>query len=216
MRIAAPAYNPVKECKSCKGRDESMVSSHILAFQVANEMFKLAKTYPLVEREFLLLELEKADNTLRFDLLKGDLSYGSVSFPLMDKYSPETGVERLIQEVLSKLELTTIYPLRYSNEIRESRYIFSILAKLIEVFHARCGLHIITLGRNEDHVIWELSLCEEGPKGWINSNGIAKNRFGDEINIRQWATLRPEKVATNIFGFNKFCSHYSLPRLISK
>jgi hypothetical protein len=205
MRLTLPTYNPMKECQGCTLRDENKVAAHILSFQLAEHLLKrFSGSWKLTKGE-LKINLEGNEQPLCFDLNTGTLAYGSVRTSITARYSVEKGIALLSEEVSNNLALSVVEHKAFTDSL------FSLFVKLIEIFHARCGLNILPVEKDHCLVGWELCLCEDGPRGWISSEGIAENRFGERADIKEWFALRPEKMASYVFGFNKFCGNYPSP-----
>lgn len=207
MRFIQPTYHRFKECQGCTVRDENKVAAHILSFQLVDLLLKqFSGEWKLTHGEIVLF-LEGVESPLRFDLNTGTLHYGSLSTSIVARYSSEKGLAQLLREVSRDFSL----PLAPEGVKADGDQLFTLFAKLIEIFHARCGLRISPVEQDNRLVGWELSLSENGPRGWISSEGIAENRFGERVDIKAWYALRPEKMASSIFGFNQFCSNYPSP-----
>lgn len=205
MRLTLPSYNPVKECQGCTLRDENKVAAHILSFQLAEHLLKrFSGTWQLADGE-IKLRLAGVEQPLRFELNTGTLGYGTLRTSITARYSVEKGITALIDEISQDLMLP------FSENKGHVDPLFSLFVKLVEIFHARCGLNILPVEKDHHLQGWELALCEEGPRGWISTEGIAENRFGERADIKEWYTLRPEKMAAYVFGFNKFCGNYPSP-----
>lgn len=204
MRLPLPNYNPVKECKFCLQQDENEVSAHILAYQVANQLIKSYSGTMIMDPGSLIISLSPLQEQLTINLQSGQLSYQSLSISLPQHYASRKGLALIVTEIKEYLALPEANP--------ASDYeIYGLLTKLVEIYHARCGLQIITLENSEGNTTWELRLSEQGPPGWIYSNGTVRNRFGEVIELKDWQDLRPEKMATYVFGFNRYCSNYPSP-----
>lgn len=204
MRLALLSSNPVKECQSCEGREEREVSSHILSYQIAHQLLKSVPGKIQVEGSRLILDLDSHE-PLHFDLRSGTLNTRNLSIPLEQRYQRDKRLSELTRQIREELQI---------NEEMEGIQVDPIhilLVKLIEIFHARCGLHIQSVQTQGDKTLWEIRLCEDGPSGWIQSDGVIRNRFGEETTLDDWSQLRPEKLAAYVFGFNRFCRHYSVP-----
>jgi hypothetical protein len=204
MRLALPSFDPVRDCQSCNAREEREVSAHILAYQIAYQLLMSVPGQIQVDGNRLILELNSHE-PLHFDLRSGSLNSKSISIPLEQRYQPNKRLDELTREIKEELQIS-------DSEIeQEINPIYTLLVKLVEIFHARCGLYIHSAQKQDDYTLWEIRLCEGGPSGWIQSNGIIRNRFGEEVSLDQWSHLRPEKLAAYVFGFNQFCKHYSSP-----
>ena len=205
MRLTLPSYNPTKECQGCTLRDENKVAAHILSFQLAELLLKrFSGTWQLTNGE-LKLRLTGVEQPLCFELNTGTLGYGTLRASIGARYSVEKGIAALADEISQDF----VFPSTVDKGYKDS--LFGLFVKLVEIFHARCGLNILPVEKDNQLLGWELSLCEEGPRGWINTEGIAENRFGERADIKEWYTLRPEKMATYVFGFNRFCRNYPSP-----
>lgn len=205
MRLALPTYNPMRECQAYTLRDENKVTAYILSFQLV-ELFlkKFSGTWRLTKGE-LKLHLKGVEYPLCFDLNLGTLVYGTLRMSIVARYSPERGLTQLMDEVSNDLSLPTPEVQSFNDPI------FTLFVKLVEIFHARCGLNIVSLEKGHQITGWELFLSEQGPTGWISTDGIAENSLGERVDIKEWYTLRPEKMAAYVFGFNQFCGNYPSP-----
>lgn len=204
MRLALATYNPVKECQSCTIREEKEVSAHILAYQVAHQLFNSYSGSLNMDYNTLIVQLDFSEAPLTIDLHAGHLNYKSLSIPLQQHYESGRSLSEIVKEIQDYLALPEVSP-------TPDREYYTLLTKLIEIFHARCGLHFRTIETTEEKTTWEFSLCEQGPQGWISSDGIVSNRFGEVLNLRDWKHLRPEKLAAYVFGFSRFCRHFPSP-----
>jgi hypothetical protein len=205
MRLNSPAYNPVKECNGCTQHDENKVAAHILSFQLSNLLLKhFSGTWQLTKGE-LKLHLEGVEHPLSFDLNHGTLAYGSLRTSIGVRYSVEKGLNQLLEELIQDFALPSPGYKQFEDSM------FNLFVKLIEIFHARCGLTIIPVEKDHQPLGWELCLGEDGPRGWISTDGVAENRFGDRVDIKEWYNLRPEKTAAYVFGFNQFCRNFPSP-----
>lgn len=208
MRLTLPTYNPLKECQGCSLRDETKVSAQILSFQLADQLLRrYSGTWKLTRGE-LHIHLKGLDFPLSFELGTGALAYGSLRTQVIARYTPDLGVAHLAGELVQDLALPSP---SFSENHGFQDPLFALFVKLIEIFHARCGLDIVPVEKDKETVGWEIFLCEDGPRGWISTEGIAENRFGERADIKEWFNLRPEKLATYVFGFNKFCKNYPSP-----
>lgn len=205
MRLAIPAYNKVKECKICLDKEETVVSAYILSFQTASQILKKNIATWIIVKDELKIQIKDVVIPIVIDLTNSKLTYGTITTQLTQHYSPEKGTKLLAEEICQNLELIV------SNQDTEFDLLFTLFVKLVEIFHARCGLQIYEVESENGEEQWEIALCNEEPKGWIERNGLATNRFGEQIDIKVWSGLRPEKIATNFFGFNRFCRHYPSP-----
>ena len=205
MRVGLSNYNPVKECRGCVLRDENMVNANILSFQLAHLLLtKFPGTWEIDHGE-LTLNLEGFEKSLSFDLNTGTLAYGTLRTSFLSRYSPETGLKELYDQIIRDFGITT----KETNVQPDD--IFALLVKLTEIYHARCGLYFRTIKQDDQTQGWEMLLCQEGLKGKIDKDGVVENRFGEKVDIKEWANLRPEKRAAYVFGFNHFCKHYPNP-----
>ncbi|KUO60399.1 MAG: hypothetical protein APF84_17020 [Gracilibacter sp. BRH_c7a] len=204
LRIMSMSYNEARECSGCSLRDEKQVSTHILSFQIAGHLLKQHQgSWNITEKE-LILKLKGFTNPVAIDIMSGTITYGTVTMPFYSRYSPEKGVKVLVDEICEDLAI----PCRDDSDSNNSNFLFNAFVKLVEIFHARCDLRIIP-SKTEGE--WEIRLSQDGPSGWIGEDNIAENRFGEKIDISQWKNIRPEKLATYIFGFNRFCKHFQCP-----
>lgn len=205
MRLLVSSYNEKKECQGCPLQDENQIAAYILSFQLADHFLNRFSGNWKLTKEELILHLQEVEDPLIFELSTGTLAYGTLRTPIVARYSPKNGLTKLAEDILRDFAL----PLREFQTHRDP--LFQIFVKLIEIFHARCGLTIQSVEREDRVIGWELSISENGPRGWLSSTGILENRFGERTNIYHWIALRPEKLAAYIFGFNQFCSHYPSP-----
>ena len=202
LRIMSMSYNEARECSGCSLRDEKQVSTYILSYQIAGQLLnKYQGEWKLTEKE-IVLNLRGLDNPIIIDTTSGALSYGSVVMRFLQRYSPKLGVKALVNEICSDMGIPSV------DEKNNTEFLFNIFVKLIEIFHARCDLRILP-GKAKGE--WEILLSQDSLFGWIGEDNIAENRFGEKIDISQWQNLRPEKAATRIFGFNRFCNHFQCP-----
>jgi hypothetical protein len=204
MRLALPTFNVQKDCQSCEVREEREVSAHILSYQIAHQLLTSIPGQIQVDGNRLILELDSQDS-LHFDLRSGCLSTRSLSIPLEKRYQITKRLDELTQQIKEELQINK------DVEGYEVNPLYTLVVKLIEIFHARCGLRIHSVQTHGEKTLWEIRLGENGPSGWIQSDGVIRNRFGNEINLKDWGQLRPEKLAAYVFGFNRFCRHYSSP-----
>lgn len=203
LRVAL-VVNPVKECQSCTQRNEREVSSHILSYQIAHELLASVPGHIQVDGSRLILNLQ-AHDPLHFDLRSGSLHTNNLNIPLEQRYQKDKRIDELTRQLKEEIHIS---PAETEHQIDP---LTTLLVKLIEIYHARCGLHVSTAQSQEDKILWEIKLHEDGPSGWIQSDGIIKNRFGEEMKLSDWAHLRPEKLAMYVFGFNRFCRHFPSP-----
>ena len=204
MRLALANFNPGKDCQSCEGREEREVSSHILSYQIAYQLLMSVPGQIQVDGNRLILNLDSHE-PLHFDLRSGSLNTNNLSIYLEQRYQLDKRLDELTRQIKEELQ---IIPTEKGHQVDP---IHTLLVKLVEIFHARCGLHIQSVQTHGDKTQWELQLCEGGPRGWIQSDGIIRNRFGEEADLSDWSQLRPEKLATYVFGFNRVCRHYPSP-----
>ncbi|NLI93425.1 MAG: hypothetical protein GX434_14955 [Peptococcaceae bacterium] len=202
MRIASISYNEARDCMGSGVRDEKQISTYILSFQIADQFLRRFEGNWKFTQSEIILNLNSLANPLMIEFHTGTINYGTLTTRFYHRYSPEKGVSGLVEELCSDLAI----PGREAK--RNTNFLFNVFVKLVEIFHARCDLRIAP-GKAEGE--WEIHLSEQGPVGWISEDGIAENRFGEKIDICQWETLRPEKTATYIFGFNRFCKHFQCP-----
>jgi hypothetical protein len=186
----------------CGVREEKQVSTYILSFQIADQLLKSYKGNWEISKNEIVLNLENLDVPLAIEFTSGTIHYGTLTTRFYHRYTPEKGVAGLVGELCSDLAI----PTREADQ--NSEFLFKVFVKLVEIFHARCDLRIIP-GKEKGE--WEIRLNQEGPSGWISEDNIAENRFGEKMDITQWENLRPEKVATYIFGFNRFCKNFQCP-----
>ncbi|HVJ50773.1 hypothetical protein [Desulfitobacterium sp.] len=205
MRLMIPMDNLVKDCQGCREKDEAKVSTQILSFELADRLLRRYSGTWRITQEELEIHLCGVDFPLRFELAEGVLTYSIVRTHLLSRYDANKGVARLEEELIEDLAL----PYLEDKGIQDP--LFQMLVKLIEIFHARCGLNIRSIEMDQETTGWEIFLCEDGPHGWISREGIAKNQFGEQVDLKTWFNLRPEKLASYVFGFNSFCKNYANP-----
>ncbi|WP_041219406.1 hypothetical protein [Desulfitobacterium dichloroeliminans] len=203
LRLALEV-NPVKECQSCARRDEREVSSQILSYQIAHQLLSRVPGHIQVDGNFLILNLEGHD-PLYFDLSLGSVRVRNLNIPFEQRYNREKAVDELVRKIMQEAQINPSYGTYTIDPIT------TLIVKLIEIYHARCCLHIASVHVQDANSIWEIKLHEDGPSGWIQSNGILRNSFGEEMSIQNWEHLRPEKLAMYVFGFYRFCSHFPSP-----
>lgn len=185
-------------------QEEKEVSAHILAYQIANELIKNHSGSMNMDQNSLVINLDSLEGPLTINLRSCSLDYQAINIPLQQYYASGKRLAQMVSEIQDNLSLPK------GNAI--SNYdIYGLLTKLIEIYHARCGLRIITMDNSEGKTTWELRLSEQGPSGWIYSDGTAKNRYGEILELKDWKHLRPEKMAAYVFGFNRYCSNYPSP-----
>jgi len=202
MRIASLTYNEARECLGCGVRDEKQISTYILSFQIADQLLKRFKGEWKITANEVVLDLEGLNHSLTIDFTSGNINYGTVMARFNHRYSSEKGVSGLAAELCSDLAIP-------ANEPKSNPdFLFKVFVKLVEIFHARCDLRIAP-GKSQGE--WEIRLNQDGPSGWVSDDNIAENRFGEKMDISQWENLRPEKAATYIFGFNRFCKNFQCP-----
>lgn len=201
MRIASLTYNEARDCMGCGVRDEKQISTYILSYQIAEQLLKRYKGQWEIKTNEIVLRLEGLNQSLSIDFNSGIINYGTLTTPFLSRYSPEKGVSSLVEELCSDLAI----PPREPNN--NSGFLFKLFVKLVEIFHARCDLRIVPGKSNGE---WAISLSD-GPAGWVGDDNIAENRFGEKMDISVWEKLRPEKAATYIFGFNRFCKNFQCP-----
>lgn len=204
MRFPLPIYNPVKECNCSMQQNEKEVSAHILAYQVANQLLRKHSGTMAMDADTLVISLNSLEEPIRINLRSSELSYQAKSISVEELYTSGMRLSQIVTEINDYLGLQ-------EEDTTSDSDIYELLTKLVEIYHARCGLQIITLDNFEGKVTWELRLSEQGPSGWIYSDGTAKNRYGEIIELKEWKNLRPEKIAAYVFGFNRYCSNYPSP-----
>lgn len=205
MRLMIPMDNPLKECHSCKVEDEVKVSARILTFQLAHQLLRRYSGTWKITQGGLELQLKGVDFPFYFEFDTGVIAYGGVRTSILSHYDVDHGVVQLAEELIENLALP------YSEEKGFQDPMFQMFVKLIEIFYARCGLNIRARETEQGTIGWEVFLCEDGPHGWISREGIAENSDGERVDIKRWYNLRPEKLATYVFGFNAFCKNYVSP-----
>lgn len=198
-------YDSVKECQGCSRPDETGVSATILAFQLADCLLRRYSGNWELTGEELQITLSGINLPLHFDLNKGLLSYGVLRHQFVASYTSAKGINSLTDELMHVLDLPVPKGSGFNDPL------LSLFVKLIEIFHARCGLKIAPVREMGEKKRWEISLCEKGLRGWVSAEEIAENRFGEKVDMKEWSSLRPEKRATYVFGFNKFCRNYTSP-----
>ncbi|NMA69959.1 MAG: hypothetical protein GX958_11150 [Desulfitobacterium sp.] len=205
MRLTVPSYNPAKQCEGCRNVDETKVAAQILSYQLAHMLLKSYGGTWEIKKDELLLQLDGVEAPLLFELNCGTLRHKTLRASIVSRYSVEKGISSLTKEIIHDFAL----PQKKDGEFVDP--LFRLFVKLIEIFHARCGLKIAQVENKEGTLAWELVLADQKLKGWISSEGIAENRFGQSVNIHQWDHLRPEKRAAYVFGFYCFCDNYPSP-----
>jgi hypothetical protein len=196
-------YNENRECLGCGLRDEKQIATYILSFQIANQLLKRFDGEWNITSNEIVLKLNNAENPITVEFTSGTINYKTLSTKFYPRYSAEEGVNGLVDGLCTDLALPTI-----AKAHKNSDFLFNLFVKLVEIFHARCDLRIAP-GKTQGE--WEIRLSEDGPFGWIGEDQIAENRFGEKMDIAQWENLRPEKVATYVFGFNRFCKNFQCP-----
>ncbi|MFA6808295.1 MAG: hypothetical protein WCR27_04815 [Eubacteriales bacterium] len=205
MRIATLTYDKAKECNGPAMRDDQEISTYILSYQIAEQLLKhFAGEWSLVGKE-IVLKLKDLEYAVIINGETGTVHYGSLMTRYYSRYNVSEGVSGLVKDICSDFAL----PLGKPNV--EIDYLFRVFVKLIGIFHARCDIQILPKISSNNIREWELQLSKDGPCGWIDEDGLAENRFGQKIDIYQWENLRTEKVATYLFGFNRFCSNFQCP-----
>lgn len=205
MRLMLPMDKPVKDCQGCCLPDEMKASAQILSFQLADKLLRHYSGSWEITQDDLQISLAGVEFPLRFELNSGILVYGSLKASILMHYHVDKGLAGLKEEIISDFDL----PLTEDKEYEDP--IFRLFVKLIEIFHARCGLRIRAVENADEKTVWEIYLSENGPHGWISSDGIVKNAQGEQVDIKVWFSLRPEKIAGYVFGFNSFCKNYKSP-----
>jgi len=204
MRLAISAYNPAKECCGCLLRDEKTIAAHILSYQLAARLLARYSGSWQIQRGEIVLHLTGADHPLVFDVKHGNVHYGTVSAQFANRYDAKKGLAALTEEICEDLRLpATAAP---GGEVDKT---FNLLVKLVEIFHARCGLEILPLEGEPRG--WELRLHHDGPSGYLYEDWTIENRYGETFDLRKWNGLRLEKMATYLFGFNRFCGNFPSP-----
>jgi len=202
MRIASLNYEEDRECRGSSVRDEKQISTYILSFQVAEKLLRIHQGSWKITGNQIVLQLKDLEQDLVIDIESGKISYGTVTIPFANRYSAAQGVMSLVQELCSDLNIPP------KEAVNDLDFLFKVFVKLVEVFHARCDLRILPGNADGE---WEIRLGEEGPSGWLSADNIAENRFGEKMDISVWENLRAEKVATYLFGFNRFCKNFQCP-----
>lgn len=204
MRLTLPSYNPVKQCQGCTQHDENKVAAQILSYQLANFFIKNYSGSWQIKKDEILLQLEGVEQPLYFELNTGTLRYKTLRASIVSRYSVERGLKQLAEDIVQDFAIPTSH-----GEFEDP--LFGLFVKLIEIFHARCGLKIAQCEKGQTLAGWELTLGDEKLRGWISADKVAENRFGERYNIGEWFGLRPEKMAAYVFGFYRFCENYSSP-----
>lgn len=204
MRVALSVLNPVKDCQCSAQRDENEVSAHILAYQIAYHLLSCIPGQIQIDGSNLTLKLEEHES-LHFDLQSGYLHGQNLKIPFIEGYKDQKRLDEIVKAIKEELMITS------SHEAREVDPITTLLVKLIEIYHARCGLKIYTRINEDGQTTWEINLHEGGPSGWVEGDGTIRNRLGEVVRLEEWSHLRPEKRATYVFGFNRFCRHFPSP-----
>ncbi|WP_019851277.1 hypothetical protein [Desulfitobacterium sp. PCE1] len=204
MRLPLPSYNPVKQCQGCSQYDENKVAAQILSYQLAYYLLKRYSGTWQVKKDEILLQLEGADSPMHFELHTGVLRYKTLRTSIVSRYSVDHGLNELAEDIIKDFALPNSH-----GDFQDS--LFGLFVKLIEIFHARCGLRIAQCEKGQNLAGWELTLGDETLRGWISADGVAENRFGERYNLKKWFNLRPEKMAAYAFGFYRFCENYPSP-----
>ena len=202
MRIASLTYNEARDCTGSGYRDEKQISTYILSFEIAEQLLKSFGGQWKITNNELVLNLQDLSHPLTIDFSSGIIHYGSLMTRFYHRYSPAKGVSTLVQELCADLAI----PLEGPKQTLD--FVFKVLVKLVEIFHARCDLRIKP-GKTEGE--WEISLSQDELFGWIGHNKIAVNRLGEKVDLSEWENLRIEKAATYLFGFNRFCKNFECP-----
>ena len=202
MRISTLTYDENRECSGCTPRDEKQISTYILAFQIA-EHFLAQKQggWSITENE-IILRLENLEYPLIIDNAAGTLNYGTLTTSFYNRYSAKKGIKVLVKEICEDFAIVC------GQDTLELDYLFKVLVKMVEIYHANCNLRILP-GKSSGE--WVIGINSDGPVGWIGEDMIAENRFGEKIDISQWKDVKTEKAATYIFGFNRFCKDFECP-----
>lgn len=202
MRIASISYDDRRVCRGCAIRDERQVSTYILAFQIADHFLRRYQGKWTINGNEITLQLHELTHPISIEVISGTINYGTLTTSFYHRYLPYKGITALIDELCSDLAIPMSEP------SGSSEFMFKVFVKLVEIFHARCDLHIAQ-GKTAGE--WEIHLNKDGPVGWVGEDGIAENRFGQKIDILQWRKLRAEKAAMYIFEFNRFCQDFECP-----
>ncbi|MGI6451732.1 MAG: hypothetical protein ACOX3R_16170 [Desulfitobacteriia bacterium] len=202
MRIASLTYNEAKDCQGSGVRDEKQISTYILSFEIAERLLERFSGQWKITGNEIVLNLAGLGHSLAIDYVAGIIKYGTLSAYFYHRYDPRKGVSGLVRDLCLDLAVPQVEG-SYSTD-----FLFKVFVKLVEIFHPRCDLRILS-GPKEGE--WEIRLNQTGPSGWINAQNFAENRFGEKVDISVWQSLRPEKVATYIFGFNRFCKNFQCP-----
>lgn len=204
MRLAPSVLNPVKDCQCSLQRDENEVSAHILAYQIAYHLLSSIPGQIQMDGCHLTLNLEDYE-PLHFDLQSGYLYGQNLKIPFTEGYKDQKKLDEIVKAIKEELKITI------SGQAREVDPITTLLIKLIEIYHARCGLKIYTRKNEDGQTRWEKNLHDGGPSGWVEKDGTIRNRLGEVVRLEQWSHLRPEKRAAYVFGFYRFCRHFPSP-----
>lgn len=202
MRMVAITYNEDRDCTGCSYRQEKQISTYILAFEIAENLIKRYGGQWKIAMNDIILSSNALSYPLIISFNSGTIRYGILMSRYYHRYDSRKGVATLVRELCSDLTLPD------AEEKYEVDFLFKVFVKLVEIFHGSCDLHIVRSNVEGD---WEIRLNEDGPYGWISADYIAENRFGEKIDITQWKNMRTEKAATNIFGFNRFCTNFECP-----
>lgn len=205
MRIASLTYNEARDCTGSGYRDEKQISTYILSFEIAEQLLESYGGQWKITHNELVLNLQGLSYPLTIDFSSEIINYGSLMTRFYHRYSPVKGVRALVQELCTDLAI----PFEGQKvKSEKSDFVFKVLVKLVEIFHARCDLQIKP-GKTEGE--WEISLSQGELFGWVGRNMIAVNRLGEKLDISEWENLRAEKAATYLFGFNRFCKNFECP-----
>ncbi|NMA68545.1 MAG: hypothetical protein GX958_03905, partial [Desulfitobacterium sp.] len=158
MRVALSVLNPVKDCQCSVMRDENEVSAHILAYQIAYHLLSSISGHIQIDDSRLTLNLEEY-GSLHFDFQSGFLYGQKLKIPFSESYLEEKGLNELIKGIKEELRITSV------DKLHEVDPITTLLVKLIEIYHARCGLKIYTRENEDGQPIWEINLHDGGPSG---------------------------------------------------
>ncbi|ADY56807.1 hypothetical protein Sgly_2523 [Syntrophobotulus glycolicus DSM 8271] len=202
--LAHYQYDHQRECRGCSGRDELELSRYILAFQVAEELLARFGGQWQIEGNKIVLAIQDCGMEIGIGCYTGLLASGPVQMSLLESYDSFTGIKGLTDRICTMTNIQT------ENPAKDGSYLFVLMAKLVQIFHARCNLRILPVDfvRTKE---WEISIGDDQAKGWLNEKGIARNRFGQAADTKDWQGLRPEKAATYLFGFYSFCQNYRNP-----
>lgn len=202
MRIATLTYNEAKDCTGSGYREEKETSTYILSFEIAEQLLKNFGGQWKITNNEIVLNLQGLSHPLSIDFSNGLINYGTVMTRFYHRYSPVKGVTALVRELCLDMAIP------FNEQQYHPDFLFKVLVKLVEIFHARCDLRIRP-GKSEGQ--WEIYLAQNELSGWVGLNNIAENRLGQKVDLSKWQSLRTEKAATYLFGFNRFCKNFECP-----